>query len=824
MGEKTEQRTGNALGDARTASRLFTTKFGLSRGSAWFWIAMAALLALGAGLAASTYLRGKSVNAITSALVDRDLPLIGAMSDLKIAVLREEPILYEFYATTDRKKFQAAHATNWSRIEARLVQLRDTFPNQGDLGTVDQGIQRIEQLAADLEKNLTREERDWDEARATLVQVTEHATRTNEAVDRLLQHLNKTVAERGDLTRTQVDSVVTLVISFSVATVVLLLVTGILLRRYLAEASRRRQLALFPERNPHPILSVSTDGGSLYANPGARRLVSLWGGPRAKLEELLPPDLSHRLSLTADAQGRSEPCEYEVFGRNISCEIHAVPVENIVHLYLLDVTDRKRIEQRLVYQAYHDPLTGLPNRYRFHERLAECVSGKHRATVWLLTVDRFRLFVESFGRKTVDDVLREAAKRLSAGLDGLDESAAQLFRLDGAHFALLEYGPTLRDDALIEAIQAAIATPIVVEGRELLLTLSIGGATSPDDGTDADTLYRRADRALQSVRKSGGSDHLRYHSDLEAQLIETLELETALRRALERDELALVYQPQVATASGKLIGFEALLRWRHPERGMVSPAVFIPLAEETGLIIDIGEWVLREACRQARAWFDRGLRRFVVGVNISARQFGGSDLPALVRGVLAETGLAAGCLDLEITESVAMHNVDQTIATLRALKDIGVRLSIDDFGTGYSSLAYLKRFPVDRLKVDQSFVRHIATDAEGAAITKAVIALARSLGLEAIAEGVETEQQRAMLEAYGCHEIQGYLISRPVPPDELGSFLPPALAGAATNVVSPVPASGAAKQGPTRDPLASRADISSGHVPANISSTLEEPS
>jgi diguanylate cyclase (GGDEF)-like protein len=824
MGEETEERTTLAPGGARSVGRLLGREIRLSRGKVWFWLAMAAILALGAGLSASTYLRGKSVNAITSALVDRDLPLISAMFDLKIAVLREEPILYEYYATTDREKFQAANATNWSRIDARLAQLGDTFSTEIDMASVRQGIMQIQRLAADLDRNLARETIDWDEARATLVQVTEHATRTNDAVDRLMRHLNKTVTQRGDLTRTQVDSVVTLVVSFSVATVVLLLAMGILLRRYLGEASRRRQLALFPERNPHPILSVSTEGGSLYANPGARRLVARWGGALAKPEELLPPDLSQRLSQRKDGQEDPHHCEYEVFGRNISCEIHAVPAENIIHLYLLDVTERKRIEQRLVYQAYHDPLTGLPNRYRFHERLAECVSGKDRATVWLLTVDRFRLFVESFGRKTVDDVLCEAAKRLAVGLDGHDESGAQLFRLDGAQFALLEHGPKARGDALVESIQAASAKPIVVEGRELLLTLSIGGATSPEDGTDADTLYRRADRALQSVRKSGGGGHLRYHSDLEAQLIETLELETALRRAMERGELSLVYQPQVATASGKLIGFEALLRWRHPERGMVPPVTFIPLAEETGLIIDIGEWVLREACRQARAWFDRGLRSFVVGVNISAHQFGGSDLAALVSSVLAETGLDSGCLDLEITESVAMHDVERTIDTLRALKDIGVRLSIDDFGTGYSSLAYLKRFPVDRLKVDQSFVRHLATDTEGAAITKAIIALARSLGLEAIAEGVETEQQRAMLEAYGCHEIQGYLISHPVPPDELGSFLPPARAGAATAVVSSVPASGSEKQGQGREPLASRPEAPGRQVPANVPSTLEEPS
>jgi diguanylate cyclase (GGDEF)-like protein len=743
------------------------------RSRIWLGVALVAILVLGLGLSMSTYLRGQSVNALTAALVDHDLPVIGDLFDLKIAVLREEPILYEYYATTDREKFQAAHATNWTRIEARLAQLRSAFPSEARVGEVHEGIVQIARLAEELDRNLARERIDWDEARATLVLVTDHATRTNAVIDGLMDNLRRRVSARGDLTRDQVDRVVTLVISFSVATVVLLFATGFLLRRYLGEASQRRQLALFPERNPHPILSVSADGRPIYANPGAWHLLSRWGGPSAKLEDLMPPDLPQRLSGLTGDEDEPHQCDYEVFGRSLSCEIHAVPTQDVAHVYLFDVTERKRIEQRLVHQAYHDALTGLPNRHRFHELLAESVARPGATTVWLMTVDRFRLFVESFGRRTVDEVLCEAAKRLCAGIAGESPSGAQLFRLDGAQFALIDCGPPDRGDALVQSILAATRDPIVVEGRELLLTLSIGGATGPGDGTDADTLYRCADRAQQSVRKSGGGGCLRYHRDLDAQLIETLELETALRRATERGEFVLHYQPQVATAGGALVGFEALVRWRHPERGMVPPGAFIPLAEETGLIIEIGEWVLGEACRQARSWFDRGLRHFVVGVNISARQFAGSDLPALVRSVLAETGLEPGCLDLEITESIAMHDVERTVATLRALKDIGVCLSIDDFGTGYSSLAYLKRFPVDRLKVDQSFVRHIATDPEGAAITQAVIALSRSLGLVAIAEGVETAEQRAMLEAYGCQEIQGYLVSRPVPPDQLGAFLPP---------------------------------------------------
>jgi EAL domain-containing protein (putative c-di-GMP-specific phosphodiesterase class I) len=276
---------------------------------------------------------------------------------------------------------------------------------------------------------------------------------------------------------------------------------------------------------------------------------------------------------------------------------------------------------------------------------------------------------------------------------------------------------------------------------------------------------------MHSVRKHGGNAYRRYSSELDAEYSELLELETDLRLAQERGELTLHFQPQVNIQSGALIGFEALLRWNHPEHGMIPPNRFIRLAEDTGLIVDIGEWVLHAACVQARAWQDFGLRAFAVGVNVSARQFASGDLAERVQRVVRDTGLDPAYLELEVTETVAMQDAEQTVETLDALKDIGVRMSIDDFGTGYSSLSYLKRLPVHRLKIDQSFVRNLTSDRNDAAITRAVIALAKSLKLKVIAEGVETEQQRALLARYGCREIQGYLIARPSSASDLTPFL-----------------------------------------------------
>jgi diguanylate cyclase (GGDEF)-like protein len=736
------------------------------------------MVVLGIALSAFTWSIGQSLHGTTSALVDHDLPLVGAMFDLKIAVVREEPILYEYYATADRENFEEAHNANWALITQGLDRLRNDFPNHADAAEAATEIEKVRTLAANLDGNMSRERIDWDAARATLVDVTEHAARANAAVDRLMLQVRRSAGARGSLNRDQVDLVVALVVMFSTATVLLLFASGYFLRRYLREAEERRLLALFPERNPHPILSVAPTGTTVYANPGAQALAATLPDARGQPEALLPPDLPQRLARIEVDRSAESHFEYEIFGRSFSCEIHPVQGQSLAHVYLLDITDRRRIEQRLLHQAYHDPMTGLPNRYRFDDRVAALLSSGREVSVWLLAIDRFRLFVDSFGRRSVEALLQETARRLAAGLaaSGRHASDLELFRVDGAQFAVLDCRPGDDDGKLTAAVQAALRDPVIVENRELLLTVSVGGAVGPRDSADADALFRCADRALQAVRKSGGSGFMRYHGDLEAQLLERLELETALRRAAERGELVLHYQPQVSTSSGQLAGFEALVRWQHPQKGMIPPASFIPLAEETGLINEIGAWVLEAACRQARAWHDAGLRDFSVGVNISARQFAGSDLPALVRDTIERAGIDPRCLDLEITESVAMHDVEGTIATLRTLKDIGVRLSIDDFGTGYSSLAYLKRFPLDRLKVDRSFVTQINVDEGSAALARGVIALAKGLGLKAIAEGVETPQQRHLLERFGCDQIQGFLISRPQPPAALHSFIETATA------------------------------------------------
>ncbi|MDP2827273.1 MAG: EAL domain-containing protein [Sulfuricellaceae bacterium] len=429
-----------------------------------------------------------------------------------------------------------------------------------------------------------------------------------------------------------------------------------------------------------------------------------------------------------------------------------------------DITERKRYQEQLERQANFDDLTGLPNRNLLTDRLVQaitrCLQAENNLAVLVLKLDRFKEINDSLGHGVGDKLLREVSSLLS-GVSGTVDTIA--------HFGGDEFVLLLETEEIGEAVSLAqrilniLAQPLLIEARELFLFASIGIAMFPKDGEDDITLLKNAAAAVYRAKASGGNNFSFYAAEMNAHSLALLNLENELRHALERDELLLYYQPQLSLRNGEIIGMEALVRWQHPVRGLVSPADFIPLAEATGLIVPIGAWVLRTACAQNQTWLAAGLPAVAVAVNLSARQFEAQDMVALTSQVLRETGLDPNYLELELTESAAMGDADAFVGITEALKGLSVTLSIDDFGTGYSSLSYLKRFALDRLKIDQSFVRDIVQDPDSAAIAVAVIALAHGLGLSVIAEGVETEAQLNFLRTRGCDEMQGYYFSKPLP-------------------------------------------------------------
>lgn len=560
-----------------------------------------------------------------------------------------------------------------------------------------------------------------------------------------------------------------------------------------------RKLSYAVEQNPISILITDTDGVIEYAN---RKFVEV---SRYALEELVgkTPDFLQTSTLTTEEYQRlqrtlaggdiwqGELCTRHKDGELLweSALVSGIRDERgvVTHFVWLreDITTRKQAEERIRFLAYYDHLTQLPNRVLLQERLLDAVElAKVRSqalAVLFLDLDQFKRVNDSLGHRAGDLLLQQVAIRLQDCLRSADYVCNALpdllapqdilARLGGDEFVIL-LAEISHPDAVVKVAQrilSVIAQPFTLEGNEVFSGCSIGIALYPYDGDDMETLLKNADTALYHAKNAGRNNYQLFSDWMHVATIQHVEMEGLLRKALDRQELTLHYQPQVDIGSGRIVGVEALLRWQNPELGSVAPADFIPLAEETGLIIPIGEWVIRAACTQARAWQNMGLPPLRMAVNLSPRQFVDAELSTLVADVLEETGLRPDLLELEITESLLMK--EDAIDTLHALKRLGVRLAIDDFGTGYSNLGYLRRFPIDRLKIDKSFVRDIKGVNDDAAIAAAVIAMARCLRMDVIAEGVETETQLMFLREMNCDEMQGFFFSRPCPAEHITALL-----------------------------------------------------
>ena len=437
-----------------------------------------------------------------------------------------------------------------------------------------------------------------------------------------------------------------------------------------------------------------------------------------------------------------------------------------------DITERKAVEQQIEYQAYHDSLTGLANRRLFQEHLSLALALAQRrekqVAVLFLDLDGFKVVNDSLGHTIGDALLLQVAKRLRNAVRDGDTVA----RVGGDEFTIVLQELSHAQDAAVVAqkVLRTIAAPMDVAGHKLYITASIGITLFPTDGEDAETLLKNADAAMYRAKAEGRNTYQMSTRELSRSTQQRMTVESGLHLALEAGEFALMYQPQIDVETMEVVGMEALLRWRHPERGVILPEEFIHVAEERGLILPIGDWVLRQACLDARRFHDRGMPHFRVAVNLSARQFRDPSLASTVESALRDSGIPPATLELEITESMAMENVHLTLATLEQFRRAGVTIAIDDFGTGHSSLSYLKRFPIDALKIDRSFVTDLPDKFEDAAIVSSVIQLANGLGMRVVAEGVETSEQLDFLRESGCREVQGFYFSYPAPIEELLSL------------------------------------------------------
>lgn len=536
------------------------------------------------------------------------------------------------------------------------------------------------------------------------------------------------------------------------------------------------------------ILTFDTQGVILSANPAVERIFSwkpdqLVGHQVVRLFANLDTGELLRLAVRVDADRdeiqaqRTELVGKDRDGLQFPVELTltslSLPNNESYIAVIEDISERKAAEQRLMYLANYDSLTGLPNRALLRDRLEHAMLQAERSDllvgVLFLDLDRFKTVNDTLGHHSGDQLLNVVAERLKRCVRSSDTVA----RLGGDEFMVVLEGIRHVDEAshVAQQIRAAFDEPIQLDNREVFITPSIGITLYPLDDSDVDALLRNADSAMYRAKELGGDGIQFFTQDLNERAAERLALESGLRQALARDEFELHYQPRIDTATGRVVATEALLRWRHPDFGMVAPDRFIGILEETGLIEPVGEWVLRTACRQAVAWRAAGLPPLRMAVNISPRQFRSQGLLDEVERVLHDTGMQAENLELEVTESVLVENVDATRSTLASLRGYGVHIALDDFGTGYSALGYLRHFPIDTMKIDRSFLAKVPDNADDTRLTSALVAIARSLGMRVTAEGVETEAQFAFLSELGCHEVQGFLYSRALPPSEFEAWV-----------------------------------------------------
>jgi len=540
--------------------------------------------------------------------------------------------------------------------------------------------------------------------------------------------------------------------------------------------ARLESLARIPEESPDPVLRLSVDGLVLYANKPAETVLTAWGikGP---VEATVPEPW---LSLVRELYQSGARTETELTAgeRDFSLIFQPLADEGYVNIYGVDVTERKRAEEEVRAMSNRDDLTRLPNRILFTDRLKQIIyqakRNKTLVAVHLIDLDNFTAVNENFGYDAGDALLKKVAESILVAVRETDTVA----RLSADEFAVIQNAP---DDAegiaiLAQKLLRTVGADFIVEDATIPCRGSIGISVYPNDTENADEMLRNAELALRHGRAGGVGGYHFFVEEMNEEIQRRRVIEESLRQAIEREEFFLVYQPKLNLAGGTIAGMESLIRWMHPEHGFMSPVDFIPAAERTGLIVPIGEWCLREACRQTKVWMDSGLPKLKVAVNLSAVQFHHSDLPATVGRILDETGLPPECLELEITETVAMTDAGDTTEIFQRISDLGVSLSIDDFGTGYSSLSYLKNFPVQRVKIDKAFVDDIIEDDAGdpdrvGAIARAVTTMGHSFGMEITAEGVETEDQLRFLQRLDCDEIQGYYFARPLPAAEFEPFV-----------------------------------------------------
>lgn len=727
------------------------------------------IIALGVGISTVVYVRGDKITQITLELVDKEIPTFELFERLDASMVQQERYLYEFYATEEHRLYLRGFKDAEEKSYHYLQQLIDRFGPIEQLTSTKQDLDSINETAEAFFTSLSQV-RDWDLAREHLVDISgyrrhalPHTIKLRELAKQRVETLQAEVEKQSYYVKAFVIvyGLVTLLIAFVVARSV---------QSALANSAISQRLALFPTRNPNPIISIDINNKVTFANPATDKLIAALARPQKDYDYLLSEELCEFKYKVKDGEQDHIRFEYTIDKMIFDSELHWLEDQQQWDLHLSEITAQKEAETQLLFQAFHHPETGLSNQYELKEHLDKYCAENNLFALTIVQIKGFADLVRGRGFEAAQMVVNQVGESLKRIKDTSSPKNTHLYHVSDNNFVVLVTGHNANE-----------ATLTFIKDTELLIASSLfhcqhqpelefGITIFPDHGSNAETLLHNARVAMDANNGLQGRNYRFFDLDLGQHVAHEQQLEDDLRAATNRQEFELHFQPQYSLEQQLLIGAETLIRWNNNGKP-VSPAEFIPIAEKSGLIVPLGQWILQTACETAKSILDMGFPNFVMAVNISPRQFGRDDFVDVVRQALENAQLPPDNLELEITEGVIMHNEVDTIARLKALKNLGVQLSIDDFGTGYSSLSYLKQFPVDKLKIDQSFVKEMHNNADDQSIVKAIVDLGSTLHLKLIAEGVEEQAHIELLDEFGCHEIQGYFYSKPLPLSDLNVFL-----------------------------------------------------
>jgi EAL domain-containing protein (putative c-di-GMP-specific phosphodiesterase class I)/GGDEF domain-containing protein len=730
-------------------------------------------LILGLSLSYIVYKSSTKIEQNTYELVNKYIPILNSSNQIIEILIAQERNIYEYFVTQDNSLFLSKQNEFNQILTAQylLITQQGSFTNESQL--IAESQKQIELLFTKFHTTIqNRDQYDandyWDELRVILAQISATRREITPVLETIKMETQKNVMSAKNATHKQVAKSHTMVVFYSFSIILLGALIAWYIRQSIVNNAKMNRLALFPHRNPNPILSINNKGNISFSNPACEALLLKLQYTNEEIHKLLPHNYSALCKKIIKSKLQSISVEQTIKQFVLQYNINYLPDINAYDIHIIDITERKIAEEKVKKLAFYHQVTHLPNQYKLDDDLISEIKRQKEFSLGIFSIRSFNELVTAYGVEVCNDLVLKFCQHLNNAF--VNEFI--FYHLNENHFALISRGEN--DKASLQRIAKQIChiaeKPLITQYGEFFIELDFGFCLYPTHGQDKNRLIKNAFSALSIAQANQHEYFSLFCSDLEHDITHNANMIDDLRNAITKDELFLVFQPQLNLAQQKITGIETLVRWKRNDN-IVSPAEFIPLAEQSGLIVPIGQWILEQACLFTKTLISLGHEDIVVAVNVSPRQFSHPDFLQTVQQTLENTELDAKNLELEITEGVFMHNEEMTLCVLNQLKKNGIQLSIDDFGTGYSSLSYLKRFPIDKLKIDQSFVKDCHENNEDKAIISTIVALGKNLNLSLIAEGVEELAHVDFLKSIHCDEIQGYWYSRPLEKDKLISFM-----------------------------------------------------